>query len=113
MTFMSSPAARRATSRPIRPRPMTPSVLPASWVPTNLLAFPFARRTLAVGGGDVAGQGHQQGDGLLGGADGVAAGRVHDQDALARGGGDVDVVDADAGPDDDAQAAGLVQHRQR
>ena len=50
-----------------------------------------------------------QGDGLLGGADGVAAGRVHDDDALARGGGHVDVVDADAGPDDGPQLAGVLE----
>src|SRR5262249_33305429 len=52
---------------------------------------------------------HEQGDGVLGGADGVAAGRVHDDDALARGGGDVDVVHADAGAHDGAQPAGVVE----
>src|SRR6059058_3149869 len=36
VTVMPSPFARWATSRPIRPRPTTPSVLPATWVPTNL-----------------------------------------------------------------------------
>ena len=113
ITFMSRPAARRATSRPMRPRPTTPSVLPASCVPTNLLRSHLPWLHAGVGGGDVAGQGHQQGDGVLGGADGVAAGRVHDDDALARGGGHVDVVDADAGPDDGAQLAGVFEQARR
>ncbi len=64
---------------------------------------------MGVGGGDEAGDGHEQGDGLLGGADGVAAGRVHDDDALARGGGDVDVVHADAGAGDGPQLAGAFE----
>ena len=75
----------------------------------ELAALPLAGWTAGVGGGDVAGQGHEQGDGLLGGADGVAAGRVHDDDALARGGGDVDVVHADAGADDGPQLAGVFE----
>src|SRR5262249_41097651 len=45
-------------------------------------------------------QRHQQGNRMLGRADGVTARRVHDDDAAARGGGDVNVVHADPGPDD-------------
>ena len=77
----------------------------------ELGALPLGRggTDMGVGGGDVAGQRHEQGDGLLGGADGVAAGRVHDDDALARGGGDVDVIDADAGAGDGAQLAGIFE----
>jgi hypothetical protein len=37
---------------------------------------------------------------VLGGGDRVAEGRVHDDDAAARGGRDVDIVDADAGAAD-------------
>ena len=75
----------------------------------ELAALPLAGAHAGVGGGDVPGQGHQQGDGVLGGADGVAAGRVHDDDALARGGGHVDVIHADAGADDGPQLAGIFQ----
>ena len=53
--------------------------------------------------------GQQHGHGVLGHADGVSAGRIHHQDALARGGVEVDVVHADAGAADDAQALGLVE----
>ena len=75
----------------------------------ELVAVPLAGLHGGVGGGDVAGQGEQQGDGVLGGRDGVAARGVHDDDAPARGGGDVDVVDADAGADDAAELAGIVE----
>ena len=64
---------------------------------------------MGVGGGDEAGDGHEERDGLLGGADGVAAGRVHDDDALAGGGGDVDVVHADAGAGDGPELAGVFE----
>ena len=83
--------------------------MPASWVPTNLVRSHLSCLQAGVGGGDVAGQGHDQGDGLLGGADGVAAGRVHDDDALARRGRDVDVVHADAGAHDGPQLAGIFE----
>ncbi len=76
-------------------------------------AFPLALMHAGVGGGHVAGQRHQQRDGLLGGADGVAAGRVHDDDALARRRCHVDVVHADAGADDDAQPARILQLSRR
>ena len=79
----------------------------------RICCVPICLPEAGVGGGDVPGQGHQQGDGLLGGADGVAAGRVHDDDALARGGGDVDVVDADAGAHDGPQLAGILQQLAR
>ncbi len=49
----------------------------------ELAALPLALMHTGVGGGRVTGQDHQQRDGVLGGADGVAAGRVHDDDALA------------------------------
>jgi hypothetical protein len=42
-------------------------------------------------------------DRMLGGGDGVAEGRVHDDDAVSRRGLDIDVVDADAGAADDFQ----------
>src|SRR5207249_3191216 len=75
----------------------------------ELGALPLARLQARVGGGEVPGQGQQQGDGVLGGADGVSAGRVHDDDAAAGGGGHVDVIDADAGAGDGPQLAGVVE----
>ena len=62
---------------------------------------------------DVPGQGHEQRDGVLGGADGVAAGRVHDHDALAGGRRDVDVVHADAGPHHRPQPARAFEQLRR
>ncbi len=47
--------------------------------------------------------------GVFGHADGVSAGRVHDEHALARGGVEVHVVHAHAGAADHAKAFGLVQ----
>ena len=47
-----------------------------------------------MGGGDVPHQAVHQGQRLLGGRERVAAGRVHDDDALPGGGLGVDVVDA-------------------
>src|SRR5262249_20387392 len=75
----------------------------------KLAALPLALVHAGVGGGDMACQGHEHGDGVLGGADRVAAGRIHDDDAAARGGGDVDVVHADTGTDNGTQPAGVFQ----
>src|SRR5947208_2459279 len=72
-------------------------------------AVPLAALQAGARERDVPGQGHHHGDGVLGGRDGVAAGRVHDDDAAARGGGDVDGVHADAGPDDGPQLAGVFE----
>ena len=44
--------------------------------------FPLAALGRGVGGGDAPGQRHHHGDGVLGGGDGVAVGRVHHHDAL-------------------------------
>ena len=52
---------------------------------------------------------HEQGDGVFRGGHGVAAGRVHHDDALAGGRGHVDVVHADARAGDGAALAGLVE----
>jgi len=53
-----------------------------------------------MGRGDVPYQAVHQGQRLLGGRDRIAAGRVHDHDALPGGGLRVDVVDAHARPGD-------------
>src|SRR5690606_32795817 len=57
-----------------------------------------------VGRRDRAGGGQHQRDRMLGRRDRVAERRVHDNDALRRRGGNVDVVDADAGAPDNLQA---------
>ena len=62
--------------------------------------LPFAGLRGAVGLRDLAGQRHHQRERMLGRGDGIAEGRVHDDDALGGGGLDVDVVDADAGAAD-------------
>ena len=53
-----------------------------------------------MGGGNVPGAGTHEGEGVLGGGDGVAGGRVHDDHAVAVGGVTVDVVHADSGAAD-------------
>jgi hypothetical protein len=65
----------------------------------------------AIGLRDLAGEREHHRDGVLGGGDGVAEGRVHHHDAARGGGGDVDVVDADAGAADDLEPRRGVQHR--
>ena len=72
----------------------------------ELRLLPLAGLGGAVGLGDLAGERHHQRDGVLGGGDGIAEGRVHDDDALGGGGPDVDVVDADAGAADHLQLGG-------
>ena len=79
---------------------MTPIVLPASWVPGEEFAVPAAFLHALGGGGDVARQGHQHRNRMLGRAGRVAGRGVHHDDPLPSGGRQVDVVDADAGPHD-------------
>ncbi len=71
--------------------------------------FPFAGLGRGVGGGNLAGQREHHGDGVFGGGDRIAEGRVHDDHAARGGGGNVDIVHADAGAADDAQILGVLQ----
>ncbi len=48
---------------------------------------------------------------MLGDADGIAARRVHDQNAAAGGGVEIDVVHTDAGAADDAEPRGGAEER--
>ena len=91
-----------AWRRPGRPGPgrRSPSVLPSSWVPVNLLRSHLPGLEAVVGLGHVPRQGEHQRHGVLGGRDRVAARRVHDHDPLAGRGRDVDVVDPHARADD-------------
>ena len=75
------------------------------------LLFPLAGVHGGVGGGELAGQREHEADGELGDGDGVGAGRVHDDDAAARGGFGIDVVDAYAGAANDAQFGRVLHQR--
>ncbi len=75
----------------------------------ELRAFPFFGVQALVGRGNMTCQGHHHRDRMLSGADGIAAGRVHDNDALARGGGDIDIVHSHPGTNDGAQLSWLLQ----
>ena len=68
---------------------------------------PLAAAEGAIGAGDVACERHEQREGVLGGGDGVATRRVHDDDAALGGSFEVDVVDARAGAGDDLEAPGV------
>ena len=69
----------------------------------ELRLFPLAGLRRGIGGRKLASDGEHQRDGVFGGRDRVAEGRVHDNDTTARGGGDIDIVDADAGAADDLE----------
>ncbi len=69
----------------------------------ELRLLPLAGLGRGVRGRKLAGDGEHQRDGVLGGGDRVAEGRVHDDDAAARGGRDIHIVDADAGAADDLE----------
>ena len=56
-----------------------------------------------IGFGYLASERHHERERMLGSGDGVAIGRVHDHDAAACGGGDIDIVDADTGAADDLE----------
>ena len=66
-------------------------------------ALPGAGRERRVGCGDVTGEAQDVADRELGGRDDVGGRGVHDHDAGARGGLDVDVVEAHAGTGDHLQ----------
>ena len=71
--------------------------------------LPLARLGGGVGGGDLAGHGEHHGDGVFGCGDGIAKRCVHHDHATARGGGNVDVIDANARAADDLEAGRLLQ----
>ena len=106
MTRMLKPAARRATSWPMRPKPDEAKRLVANFLAEKLLLLPLTLFHRRVGGGKVTGQRQDQAHRQFGDADAVRARRVHDDDAASAGGGDVDVVDAGARACDDAKRLG-------
>ncbi len=77
--------------------------------PFELFSVPFPGLEVGMGLRDFARDRNEEGEGVLGGRDGVATRRVHDDNPAAGGRLDVDVVDPDAGAADDAQAGGGLQ----
>ena len=75
------------------------------------LAIPRALQQALIGGADIARQRQHQGEGVLGGTERVARGRVHDHDAQPRGHGLVDIVGPDAGAHDGPQPPVALQGR--
>ena len=72
----------------------------------EIVLRPFARLGLLIGLGDLAGEGEDQGDGVLGGGDRIAERRVHHDNALRGSGGDIDIIDPDAGAANHLEPAG-------
>ena len=103
------PAPRRHLA-PDPAEPDHPEALPEELHPGEGLPVPLLSLHGQVGGSEVAGEGEHEGDGELRGGDRVAAGRVHDEDAPARGRREVHVVDPDPRPPDDLEVPGGVDH---
>ncbi len=66
--------------------------------------FPFAGLGRAVGRRNLAGESEHHGNGVFGGGNRVAVRRVHDHDPALGRRGEIDIVDADAGPADHLEA---------
>ncbi len=75
--------------------------------------FPLAGARGGIGFGDLPRQRQHQRDRVLGGGDGIAERRVHDDDAARGRRRYVDIIDADAGTADDFQALGIFQDFRR
>ena len=72
--------------------------------------IPLAGFDAGVGLRDVAGDTHEEREGMLGGRDRVAAGGVHDDHAMAGGGVHIDVVHTDSGAADDLELRGSFEN---
>ena len=76
----------------------------------QFVPFPLPLPETGIRGRNVPCERHDQRNRVLGRADRIAARRVHDHDPAARGRGNVDVIDAHAGPDDGAKLTGVFEH---
>jgi len=94
----------------MRPNPTIPSVFFVDFYPDKLLPLPLARFQRGIGIGDVAGEGHHQSDGVLGGSNRIALRGVDHQDPSFGGGSHVDVVHAHPRPTDDFQVRPRLDH---
>ena len=108
---MPSPAPSRAISVPMGPRPTRPSVLPRSSMPEKLAGLPAPLARAHEGGADVAREGQDHGQRVLGYRGGAVVGRVGHGDAAARRLRHVDAARvADAEEADEAQPLARAQH---
>ena len=103
---MPSPSARRATCRPIRPKPSTPRRLVGQLDPAPARALPAPLLQRRVRLRDVARERDEQADRVLRGRDDGRLGSVRDHDPRRVAAFDVDVVDPDAGAADHLQTLG-------
>ncbi len=110
-TRIPRPSARRATCRPMRPSPSTPSVFPASSIPANRSRAQVPEVKRRVGLRHVPREREKKRDGVLGGRDDRRLRRVRDDDSAPGGGVDVDVVDSHACPTDDLEPIGALDQR--
>ena len=103
MIRMPNPAARRATSWPMRPRPASPSTLSRTSSPRNFFFSHLPCFIAASAGGQMPGERKHEPHGQLRDADAVRAGGIHDHDASRACRGDVHIVHAGSGAGDGAQ----------
>ncbi len=71
--------------------------------PHEAVLFPFAGLGRDIGLGNLPGEREHHSDRMFGGGDGIAERRIHHDNPLRRGGGNIDIVDADPGATDHFQ----------
>ena len=71
--------------------------------PHEAVLFPFAGLGRDIGLGNLPGEREYHGDRMFGGGDGIAKRRIHHDNPLRGGGGNIDIVDADPGAADHFQ----------
>ena len=112
MTVIPNPFAIFATRVPMLPSPYRPRVLPLSSLPTRpaLTSDQAPARVAVAAGDDLPGQREGQGEDVFGDGLAVLSGGDGDPHPVVGGGGDVDVVAADAVPGNDLQLRGPGDH---
>ncbi len=106
---MPKARARRATSMPTLSQAHDAEGLASQFGALKRFLLPLPGMHQFIGAADVASHGQHQRQRVLGHGNGIGAGSVHDRDAFAGGGIQVDVVDAHAGASDHPQLAGMLQ----
>ena len=91
------------------PRTDQPQSLGGELDAHEAVLFPLAGLRRGVRLRQLAGEREHQRDRVFGGGDRVAERRIHHHHAFGRGGGDVDVVDADPGATNHLQLGGVVE----
>ena len=103
---MPKASARLATSVPMRPGTKHAKRLAGKLRALEQFAVPLAGGHRRTGRGNLPRQRAEHEEGQFRRGDGVAAGRVHHDDAPGRGGVHIDVIDAHAGAANDFQLRG-------